>query len=135
MQREILVAIRGVLAQVLLVSEGCVGYTDNTAVEWECSEMPYSDDLWKKAKEKCRLNVEEIELAKKLGIDPKSLMKNIPSKSQPWKAPVGVWLREIDAKRQKKSEQKLRRRETTKAPKQTQSSTPEEKLESAENNG
>lgn len=73
--------------------------------------MAYSDDLWKKAKEKCRLNAEEIELAKRLGINPKSLIKNIPSSSQPWKAPVGVWLREIEAKRQKKSDQKKRRRE------------------------
>jgi hypothetical protein len=73
--------------------------------------MAYSDELWKKAKSKCRLNVEEIELAKRLGINPKSLMKNIPNKSQPWKAPVGVWLREIEAKRQKKSYQKQRRKE------------------------
>ena len=75
--------------------------------------MPHSDDLWKKAKAKCRLSTEEIELAKKLGINPQSLIKNIPSKSQPWKASVGDWLREIDAKRQKKSEQKQRRKERT----------------------
>ena len=73
--------------------------------------MAYSDDLWKKAKAKCRLNAEEIELAKRLGINPKSLMKNVPNKSEPWKAPVGVWLREIDAKRQKKSDQKQKRKE------------------------
>ena len=73
--------------------------------------MPYSDELWKKAKAKCRLNAEEIELAKKLGINPKSLMKNVPSKSQAWKAPVGDWLREIEAKRNKKSEQKQKRKQ------------------------
>ena len=73
--------------------------------------MAYSDDLWKKAKAKCRLNTEEIELAKKLGITPKSLMKNVPNKSEPWKAPVGVWLREIDAKRQKKADQKQKRKD------------------------
>jgi len=74
--------------------------------------MPkYSDAMWAEAKKKCRLNMEEIELAKRLGLNPRSLIKNIPSKSQQWKAPVGVWLREIEAKRQKKSEQKQKRKE------------------------
>ena len=73
--------------------------------------MAYSDELWKQAKTKCRLNMEEIELAKRLGLNPKSLIKNIPSKSQPWKAPVGVWLQEIDADRQKKAAQKIKRKE------------------------
>jgi len=74
--------------------------------------MPkYSDAMWADAKKKCRLNMEEIELAKKLGLNPRSLIKNIPSKSQQWKAPVGVWLREIDEKRQKKSAQKQKRKE------------------------
>ena len=73
--------------------------------------MAYSDELWKQAKAKCRLNMEEIELAKKLGINPKSLMKNVPNKSETWKAPVGDWLREIDATRQKNADQKQRRKE------------------------
>ena len=34
--------------------------------------------------------------------NPKSLIKNIPNKSEPWKAPVSVWLREMQEKRQKK---------------------------------
>ena len=73
--------------------------------------MAYSEELWKKAKAKCRLNNEDIERAKRLGINPKSLMKNVPSPSQQWKAPVSVWLREIEEKQQKKSEQKRRRKE------------------------
>jgi len=48
------------------------------------------------------LNMEDIELAKKLGLNPRSLIKNIPNKSQPWKAPVKEWLREIEANRNKK---------------------------------
>ena len=72
--------------------------------------MAYSDDLWAECKKKCRLNTEDIELAKKLGLNPRSLIKNIPSKSQPWKAPVKEWLREMEAKRDKKSEQKARRK-------------------------
>ena len=72
--------------------------------------MAYSNELWAECKKKCRLNMEDIELAKKLGLNPRSLIKNIPSKSQPWKAPVKDWLREIEAKRNKKSEQKARRK-------------------------
>ena len=72
--------------------------------------MAYSNELWAECKKKCRLNMEDIELAKKLGLNPRSLIKNIPNKSQPWKAPVKEWLREIEAKRNKKSEQKARRK-------------------------
>ena len=72
--------------------------------------MSYGAEQWQQAKMKCRLNDEEIEIAKRHGITPKSLIKNIPNKSQLWKASVGDWLREIDAKQQKKNEQKQRRR-------------------------
>jgi len=72
--------------------------------------MAYSNELWAECKKKCRLSMEDIELAKKLGLNPRSLIKNIPSKSQPWKAPVKDWLREIEAKRTKKAEQKARRK-------------------------
>jgi len=76
--------------------------------------VAYSDELWQEAKRKCRLNAEDIALAKRLGLHPKSLIKNIPNKSQQWKAPVKVWIHEIDAERQKKSEQKQRRKEQMK---------------------
>lgn len=74
-------------------------------------DVAYSEQLWQEAKRKCRLNNEDIELAKRLGLNPRSLIKNIPNKSEPWKAPVKIWLHEIDAKRQKKAEQKQRRKE------------------------
>jgi hypothetical protein len=48
----------------------------------------------------------DIELAKRLGLNPRSLVKNIPNKSELWKVPVSVWLYEIDEKRRKKTEQK-----------------------------
>ncbi|MBQ8401157.1 MAG: hypothetical protein IJX14_04420 [Clostridia bacterium] len=73
--------------------------------------MAYSEQQWNEAKTKCRLNDEDIAIAKRLGINPKSLIKNIPNKSEPWKAPVKDWLHELDAKAQKKSEQKKRRKE------------------------
>ncbi|ERI80412.1 hypothetical protein [Flavonifractor plautii] len=76
--------------------------------------MAYSEQMWQDAKKKCRLNNEDIALAKRLGLNPRSLVKNIPSKSEPWKAPVSVWLHEIEAKHQKKAAQKQRRRAKTK---------------------
>ena len=72
--------------------------------------MAYSEAMWEEAKKKCRLNSEDIALAKRLGLNPRSLIKNIPNKSEPWKAPVKDWLREIDEKRQKKSAQKQKRK-------------------------
>jgi hypothetical protein len=72
--------------------------------------LAHSEELWREAKLKCRLNAKDIALAKRLGLNPKSLIKNIPNKSQKWKAPVKDWLREIDAKRQKKADQKAQRK-------------------------
>ena len=50
---------------------------------------------WKEAKKRCRLNAETVQMAKKLGLNPKSLIKNIPNKSQGWKKPVYLWIREM----------------------------------------
>ena len=72
--------------------------------------MAYSDAMWAEAKKKCRLNDEDIALAKRLGLNPRNLIKNIPSKSEPWKAPVKDWLHEMDEKRQKKAAQKQKRK-------------------------
>jgi len=73
--------------------------------------MAHSDELWKQAKQKCRLNEEDIARAKRMGLNPKNLIKNIPNKSEPWKSPVKDWLIEIESKREKKAEQKKRRRD------------------------
>ena len=53
------------------------------------------DDAWKEARRRCRLNDEDIGMAKKLGFQPKSLIKNIPAPSQRWKAPVKQWVRSL----------------------------------------
>lgn len=74
--------------------------------------MAYSDVLWQEAKKKCRLNDEDVKIAKELGLNPKSLIKNIPNKSEQWKAPVRVWIREIKEERKSKSLQKQRRKES-----------------------
>ena len=50
---------------------------------------------WKEAKKRCRLNAETVQMAKNLGLNPKSLIKNIPNKSQSWKKPVYLWIREM----------------------------------------
>ena len=73
--------------------------------------MAYSDILWQEAKKKCRLNNEDIKIAKELGLNPKSLIKNIPNMREQWKAPVSVWIREIQEERQNKSLQKQKRKE------------------------
>lgn len=45
--------------------------------------MASKADIWDEAKRRCRLNDEDIVLAKRLGLNPKRLIKNIPSKSEP----------------------------------------------------
>ena len=73
--------------------------------------MAYSDASWQEAKKECRLNNEDIRIAKELGLNPKSLIKNIPNKSEQWKAPVSVWIREIQEERNIKAIQKQERKE------------------------
>lgn len=57
------------------------------------------DPKWAKAKQLCRLNMEEIQMAKELGFTPKALMKNRPAPSEKWKLPVKLWIRELHAER------------------------------------
>lgn len=68
--------------------------------------------MWQEAKQKCRLNDDDIAIAKRMNISPKSLIKNIPSKSEPWKAPVKDWLRSLDEKARDKAEKKAKRKAT-----------------------
>jgi len=70
------------------------------------------DAEWAEAKKKCRLNEETLKMAKEMGLNPRSLIKNIPSKSEQWKAPVSVWIREMYEKRQENAfPKKARKRE------------------------
>ena len=73
--------------------------------------MAYSEQLWQEAKKRCRLSNEDIARAKRLGLNPKSLIKNIPNKSEPWKAPVKDWLIEIENERLEKAAKKQARKE------------------------
>lgn len=57
-------------------------------------------ELWREVKVECNLSHEELQMAKKLGLNPKKLIVNGKSiSSEKWKAPVGEWIREIYSKR------------------------------------
>jgi len=65
---------------------------------------------WAKAQKLCRLNAEDVRMAKELGLNPRSLMKNIPSKDEQWKAPVKYWIRDLYEKKKAKAAKKARRK-------------------------
>ncbi|EHQ91197.1 hypothetical protein [Desulfosporosinus youngiae] len=69
------------------------------------------DAEWAEAKKRCRLNEETIKMAKEMGLNPRSLIKNIPSKREQWKAPVSVWIQEMYQERQAKALKKKARKE------------------------
>jgi hypothetical protein len=50
---------------------------------------------WVEAKRRCRLNREDIRMARELGLNPRTLIKNIPAPNQQWKLPVKQWLHEL----------------------------------------
>ncbi|MCG2710848.1 MAG: hypothetical protein L6420_08300 [Elusimicrobia bacterium] len=53
------------------------------------------DELWKEAYRRCRLSVRHIQMAKELGLNPKSLMKNIPSAKESWKLYARNWIEDM----------------------------------------
>jgi hypothetical protein len=63
------------------------------------TKKPAYDPQWAKTKNICRLNMEDIRMAKELGLSPQGLRKHRPSPSQPWKLPVKEWIRELYEKR------------------------------------
>ena len=70
------------------------------------------DARWTEVKQRCRLNQEEIRMVKEMGLNPRSLIKNIPSKTEPWKLPVKDWIHEMYHKRQEKAAERKSRRST-----------------------
>jgi hypothetical protein len=64
------------------------------------------DGLWTEAKQKCHLSNADIQIAKEMGLNPQSLIKNIPSRSEPWKVPVRNWIHEMYRKRREKAARK-----------------------------
>ena len=61
---------------------------------------------WDDAKKKCKLNADILRMAKEMGLNPRSLIKNIPNKSEQWKAPVSVWIEDMYEERQAKANKK-----------------------------
>ena len=59
-------------------------------------------ERWNEAQIRCRLSDEAVKMAKQMGLNPLSLMKNIPNKNQRWKAPVEQWVRDMYEKRNTK---------------------------------
>lgn len=68
--------------------------------------MSYKPELWAEAKKKCRLNENDIRMAKEMGLNPKSLIKNIPNPKEQWKLPVKDWIHEMYGDRQRKQKKK-----------------------------
>ena len=54
---------------------------------------------WPEAKKLCRLNQDDIEMAKRLGFGPDSLLRARPDPKQRWKLPVKDWIHELHFKR------------------------------------
>ena len=50
--------------------------------------------LWPEAIRLCRLNGNDVEMAKKLGFRPDSLIRARPDPKNKWKLPVNQWVRE-----------------------------------------
>jgi len=46
------------------------------------------DVLWVEAQRRCCLNADDVRMAREMGLNPRSLIKNIPSKTEQWKLPV-----------------------------------------------
>ena len=66
------------------------------------------EEEWKEVKKRCKVGDETIRMAKELGINPRTMIKNIPSKAEKWKAPVDVWIREMYDKVKEKSAKKAK---------------------------
>src|SRR5664279_4054781 len=69
-------------------------------------KAPDQQQLWAEAQRRCRLSDEAVRMAKELGIGPRSLIKNIPARTQQWKSPVEDWVRDLYDKRQRKAARK-----------------------------
>lgn len=62
-----------------------------------------SKNPWVFAKTKYRLNPHLIAMAKELGMNPKKFGSLVPSKSEPWKQPLGRFIEKCYYKRFKKT--------------------------------
>ena len=54
---------------------------------------------WAEAKKRCRLNDDDVRMARELQMSPRDAIKNMPNRSEPWKAPVKDWIHNLYEKR------------------------------------
>lgn len=59
----------------------------------------HDKESWRNAKKICRLNAQQLEMARRLGMNPKKLPGLRPSPQQRWKLPVGAFIEELYWKR------------------------------------
>ncbi len=64
----------------------------------------FSEDLWSLARTKYHLSSRQIEMAKKLGMNPKKFGSLVPNKSEPRKKPLGQFIEKCYYKRFKRRE-------------------------------
>ena len=75
-----------------------------------------TEQAWAEAARRCRLSPADARIPRELGFKPQGLLKSIPSTTQPWKASVAEWVRELYTGRQRRIERRRRRRERTGGP-------------------
>ena len=59
----------------------------------------HDEESWRYVKKICRLNARQLEMARRLGMNPKKLPGLRPSPQQRWKLPVGAFIEELYWKR------------------------------------
>ena len=62
-------------------------------------KIPNKHQVWINARKKYKLSHAHIQMARKLGMNPKKLGKKANHKQQPWKAPLPVFIEDLYFKR------------------------------------
>lgn len=88
-------------------------------------KKPAKDEQWAEVKRRCRLSAEHVERAKEMGLNPRKLIRNIPSPQEQWKLPVREWIDEMYEKRTGKTVRKADPRACDSRPRRDPGSPPE----------
>jgi hypothetical protein len=73
--------------------------TDSRGSGMARKHRAHDQESWTHAKKICRLNVRQLEMARRLGLNPKKLPGLRPSPQQRWKLPMGAFIEELYWKR------------------------------------
>jgi hypothetical protein len=77
---------------------------EDRAVPKKRKKKKFSEDLWSLIKTKYHLSSHQIEMAKKLGLNPQKFGSLGPNKSEPWKKPLGLFIESCYYKKFKRRE-------------------------------